>query len=138
MVSDHQFRTTVDGQPLLARQQGRDWTLTWKDETWHGRSLLHLIEQALGPSNHRALQSAVDALLEQMDTDAPVARDDSSERPASSLRQPTRPNSSDGHSSSTESVAEVRLVGGRARRWARGFVAPRPSTRLLDDAETEA
>src|SRR6266566_1357632 len=135
MVSDHDFRTTVDGKPLVAQRNGGSWALTWNELTRNDRSLVHLVELALGPGNHPALLSAVDALLAQMDTDAPVARDDVSERAASSTvesspleRPANRPDSSSGHSSSTEDVDEVRRVGERARRWARGLVARDPST----------
>jgi hypothetical protein len=135
MVSDHDFRTTVDGKPLVAQRNGGSWALTWNELTMNGRSLVHLVEQALGPGNHPALLSAVDALLAQMDTDAPVARDDVSERAASTplesspLEPPAnRRGSSGGQSSSTEGVGEVKRVGDSARRWARGVVARDPST----------
>ena len=123
------------GRFLRTRVFGPGRTMTWNELTRSDRSLVHLVELALGPGNHPALLSAVDALLAQMDTDAPVARDDVTERAAPSsfesspLEPPAnRPESSGGHSASTEGVDEVRRVGERARRWARGVVARDAST----------
>jgi hypothetical protein len=70
------FETIIhlDGRDLFARYDGVGWELSMAGSMRTGRSLLALLEDALG-QDPGALRAAIDVILVAMDSDLPSMRD---------------------------------------------------------------
>jgi hypothetical protein len=68
--------TIVDGKPLeIARGDDGTWYVRYGGRESTGRSLMRLLEDALGPRHPQVLLHGLDALQMSSAADAPIARE---------------------------------------------------------------